>query len=800
MRLSRVLALLTLLAAAVVPLRSQTALPTRLVQAGDITYLGSFSVPSSCGSGGGEENSLNYGGQALGMSPRGLYVGGHDWHQRLAEISIPGIGGTASVLTSCRDIPGSVGSGTTKLGGSLTYNGRLVVTKFVFYDADSTAHASHATGNADITGLSAFQRIGSQNPAFYAGYMGHVPAEWRSALGGPALTGQGALSIISRTSSGPALFAFDPANLNGPVSELAYWPLASPLANPSTANSLYTRADMYGGLAFPTGTASVLVVGSHGMGNPCYGEGSECGDPSVSYKGEHAYPYAHYVWAFNAHDLAAVKAGAKSPSSVRPYAAWPLTGAGGSGLMPRGGATFDPTTNRIYMTSGGNFGESPRIHVFQISGASSGAGDSTPPAVSLSSPTGGTASGTVTLRATASDNSAVAGVWFTVDGTAVGSEVLTSPFEQAWNSASVASGTHTIRAVARDAAGNVTTSSPVSVTVSNASSDSAAPTVSLTTPAAGATVGGAVTVSASASDNTGVTSVQFTLNGVNLGSADTTAPYSINWNTAGAANGSHSLRAVARDAAGNVTASSARSVTVQNQSSDMTLPSISLSAPSSGVTISGTVTVSASASDNVGVASVQFVLNGVNLGAPDATAPYAISWNTAGAANGSHILQAIARDAAGNVRSSSSRTVIIANITSILPVVPSSCATPDPFAAMGGGTCVNGGWLPPGMAAPVSSAGSVVAPPAPAPAPAAPSAPSICATPDPFSAMGGGTCHNGGWLPPGMTPPASITPIVPPLPTAPRPSQLTTGCSSPQPGINWTCSNGGWLPPGYPGA
>jgi hypothetical protein len=95
--------------------------------------------------------------------------------------------------------------------------------------------------------------------------------------------------------------------------------------------------------------------------------------------------------------------------------------------------------------------------------------------------------------------------------------------------------------------------------------DTVAPTSAMSTPAAGAIVSGsAVTVSATASDNVGVAGVQFKLDGVNLGAEDTSSPYSIVWNTTGAANGSHTLTAVARDAAGNVTTSAGRSVTVSN--------------------------------------------------------------------------------------------------------------------------------------------------------------------------------------------------------------------------------------------
>ncbi|HLO04035.1 MAG TPA: Ig-like domain-containing protein [Symbiobacteriaceae bacterium] len=96
--------------------------------------------------------------------------------------------------------------------------------------------------------------------------------------------------------------------------------------------------------------------------------------------------------------------------------------------------------------------------------------------------------------------------------------------------------------------------------------DTTAPTVSITAPTAGATVSGTTTVSASASDNVGVTKVEFYLDGA-LQSTDTTSPYSWSWDTTTAANGSHSLTAKAYDAANNVATSTAVSVTVSNSGS-----------------------------------------------------------------------------------------------------------------------------------------------------------------------------------------------------------------------------------------
>jgi endonuclease YncB( thermonuclease family) len=94
--------------------------------------------------------------------------------------------------------------------------------------------------------------------------------------------------------------------------------------------------------------------------------------------------------------------------------------------------------------------------------------------------------------------------------------------------------------------------------------DTTPPTVALTAPAAGATSSCTVVVSANASDNVGVASVQFKLDGSNLGSAVTASPYSISWNTTLASNGAHALTAMARDIAGNSAVSAAVNVTVSN--------------------------------------------------------------------------------------------------------------------------------------------------------------------------------------------------------------------------------------------
>jgi acyl carrier protein len=184
--------------------------------------------------------------------------------------------------------------------------------------------------------------------------------------------------------------------------------------------------------------------------------------------------------------------------------------------------------------------------------------------------------------------------------------------------------------------------------------------VTVTEPASGATVTGTTDVRATVTVVGGLTvrGVQFQLDGVNLGSEDVTAPYSMVWNTVPVTNGPHTLTAVARDILGLRHTSAPANVTVFN---DTTAPAVSITSPAGGATVAGAVTVTATASDNVGVAGVQFFLDGAALGAEDTAAPYAASWNTVATANGSHALTARARDAAGNVKNAAAVTVTVRN-------------------------------------------------------------------------------------------------------------------------------------------
>ena len=287
--------------------------------------------------------------------------------------------------------------------------------------------------------------------------------------------------------------------------------------------------------------------------------------------------------------------------------------------------------------------------------------DTTAPTVAITSPANNsTVSGAVSITATASDNVGVASVQFKIDGSNLGSALTVSPYTASWSTSSYSNGSHTISAVASDAAGNSKTAT-ATVTVSNAVKDTTAPTVAITSPANNSTVSGAVSITATASDNVGVTSVQFKIDGTNLGSALTASPYTASWSTSSYSNGSHTISAVASDAAAN-TATSSVTVSVSNTvaTKDTIPPTVSIASPANNSTVSGTVSITATASDNVGVTSVQFKIDGSNLGSALTASPYAASWSSTGYANGNHTISAVASDAAGNT-ATSPVTVTVSN-------------------------------------------------------------------------------------------------------------------------------------------
>ncbi len=377
----------------------------------------------------------------------------------------------------------------------------------------------------------------------------------------------------------------------------------------------------------------------------------------------------------------------------------------------------------------------------QVSGGGGGGGDTTDPTISLAAPAAGaTVSGTISVTATASDNVGVVGVQFKRDGVNLGTEDTTAPYSTSWNTTAVANGSHTLTATARDAAGNTKTASVITVTVSNTITDGIAPTVPtglVATAISSSIIDLAWTAS---TDNVGVTGYKVFRNGTQVAtvtgtsypdtglSPSTTYIYTV---SAYDAAGNNSAQSASKSATtlggvstkfaigdrvkvssgplnvrstpnGTILGTQATGNTgtivdgpfvgnsntwwninydaapdgwsvekyLEKVTIDATDPTISLAAPAAGATVSGTISVTATASDNVGVVGVQFKRDGVNLGTEDTTAPYSTSWNTTAVANGSHTLTAVARDAAGNVKTSAAVTVTVSNADTTPPTVP----------------------------------------------------------------------------------------------------------------------------------
>ena len=198
-----------------------------------------------------------------------------------------------------------------------------------------------------------------------------------------------------------------------------------------------------------------------------------------------------------------------------------------------------------------------------------------------------------------------------------------------------------------DAAGN--TSAPSS-TVRATTLDVTAPSVP-TGLKAQAVSSSRIDVSWNAStDNVAVTTYKLFRDGTLIA----TGPAASFQDTGRTAGTTYSYTVLAADQAGNESAQSA-AVAATTPAPDSSPPSASVTAPVDGSVVSGNVTVSADAADDVGVAGVQFLLDGASLGAEDTSAPYSRTWDTTSAANGPHSLQARSRDAAGGIRESAAR-------------------------------------------------------------------------------------------------------------------------------------------------
>jgi RHS repeat-associated protein len=299
------------------------------------------------------------------------------------------------------------------------------------------------------------------------------------------------------------------------------------------------------------------------------------------------------------------------------------------------------------------------------------------PTVSISSPTAGTtftAPAAITINANAADvnNGTITKIDFYRGTTLLGTDT-TAPYSYAWTNA--AAGSYSITAKATDNSGAVTTSAAVAITVAA----NVAPTVSITSPAAGTsfTAPAAITINANAADiNSGtITKVDF-YNGTTLLGSDTTSPYSFSW--ANVAAGSYSITAKATDNSGAVTTSSAIAVTVIAAN---TPPTVSISSPVTGASFvaPAAVTINAIAADNNGAVTKVDFYNGTTLLGSDTTSPYSFAW--ANVAAGSYSITAKATDNVGAVTTSTAVAITVSAPNASPTVNISSPAASSVFTA-----------------------------------------------------------------------------------------------------------------------
>ena len=223
-----------------------------------------------------------------------------------------------------------------------------------------------------------------------------------------------------------------------------------------------------------------------------------------------------------------------------------------------------------------------------------------PPRVRIVYPTAGSrVCGTLNVEATATGEDDVTQVEFQINDVTLGTDT-TAPYQAVWNTTTLADGNYSLTATARDASGQEAWHT-VSVIVENAGETcDNLPTTVIVEPAGGSYVHGDVIVRVNASDDIGVIRVRVFMDAGMIWE-DTTAPFEGVWHTGDFAEGPHLLRAEATDTAGQQSSEASIEVDV-----DRTPPTVAITSPYDGEAVSGTRVVTASATDNLSVASVTF--------------------------------------------------------------------------------------------------------------------------------------------------------------------------------------------------
>ncbi|MDX6635775.1 MAG: hypothetical protein QOF06_1978 [Solirubrobacterales bacterium] len=309
--------------------------------------------------------------------------------------------------------------------------------------------------------------------------------------------------------------------------------------------------------------------------------------------------------------------------------------------------------------------------------------DQTPPAVSLTAPANeATVEGTTNITADATDNLGVASVRFFLDGVSLGSKTAPtvtggSTYLWKWDTTAATEGPHTLTAVATDGDGNQTTSAPISVTVVRDTTSPATTIQCNGSSSCGGWLKSPVSITLKAIDNIAVAATYYTTDG-----SEPSAENGTLYSGAFSLTATTTVRYRSVDTAGNWEEAHAQTAQIDGQA-----PSSLITAPANESTATGTVPILVEATDNVGVASVRFFLDGISLGSK--TAPtvaggstYRWNWDATTASEGPHTLTAVATDTAGNQTTSAAVAVT---------VIPDTTSPVTTIQCNGSASCT--GWL-----------------------------------------------------------------------------------------------------------
>ena len=334
------------------------------------------------------------------------------------------------------EIMASLDPTNTSQGGFIPYGtDKLITSGQNYYDANGnqirTAFIAKWPAASPATAYDSertpFYTFGDIQQGLVAGYFTPIPPKWRTLLKGDMLQGNASLPIITRGSAGPCASSFHVADVLAasvkahplaayppthwvsryakdlielwkrqprlaeepiPITFLVgypsgHWMPGHPWDN-INADDIYGMATQITGMSIIGDT--IVFVGSHGYGTPCYGNGTSdpnlagtvgpdgeiyCYDPTSSAKANHAYPYRLQVWHYPLAQLAEVAAGNADPWSMVPeWFELELPFVREDSII--NGCAYDPTTKRFYLNvygaDGYGYEPGPVIYVYEYTG------------------------------------------------------------------------------------------------------------------------------------------------------------------------------------------------------------------------------------------------------------------------------------------------------------------------------------------------------------------------------------------------------------------------------------------------